>query len=761
MSTHIPEFEVALQANDFQELDSIWLKLLEERPTDAAIFLHLAKRLADRKDTKRAATMLAMCIEPLKKNGKFNDAFQVLKTAADYHPKEAKLWDELMELVPIVFSDVPEIGQIITDGRLAHDKQPKPFLDYLQIYTTFRIGDFVEHTSGWGVGKVVDVLPSEGRLVVDFNGKPGHKFALEAARRMLNLLGPDHILVWKTFRLDELRQRCTNDIIGILKMCLATERNHQLTQRDLKARLVPDVMDQKTWSKFLTAVKKAAQKDEFVRIGVGQNPTFTLLDEAQEFSHAALERFAKPGSWEEKLERARAILTQMQEHDHQAEAVLPAVVLYFAKLVESDADSNRASGLAALLLLDEVSSIDRKALTDYESSLPTLESYFDPDDPHRFVQLLEDVPIGKYQRDALARVIDFAPEHFADTIKAAFLSNAQPLWEESLRQCEQTEHGGLFDWFGEEVSRDAADYADNFMWYAKQVFHRQKGEPDVLERYKLFEKVLVLAGRLQHKFSRGDKNAKNSLQKLKTVLSEDSNFMLTEIVKDLTADQAAHLYNHIGSCTALGNTLPPKLRRKIRHTHPSVEAPVEAEEGSYFIDPGVSLTTDRGLIERQRLAKQLKDDLDENAKAIGAALEMGDISENAELDAAREKEARLKARLAEVSASLKTVKMLTADMVETDRVTPGCRVTIRDEQSDDLETKIILGIWDADITRGILSYKAPMAEALLGARVGDVVQIPIQGNRPVRIERIENALSDEDEIWGEKAAVAEKSDDAD
>ena len=765
MSTHVPEFEVALAASDYNAIDEIWLNLLEDRPADIATFLSLAEKMARRKEPKRASTLLTTCIGPLKDKKKWPEAWQVIRAAAEYNPKEKKLWDELIEVVPQVFADFPEIDRIIEDGREdGRDGQVGPFLAFLDTYTYFVIGNYVEHSSGWGVGQVTGVSPSDGKLTVDFLNKKGHKFALEAASRMLNKLNDDHFMVWKSYRLDELQKKCKDDPLGCVKLALRSERNRVLTQREIKLRFVPTVMDQKTWSRFLTGIKKAAQKDEYIRVGVGQNPTFTLLEEAVTFHDAALDRFSKPGSWDEKLERGRSYLTQINEHNYDPQAVIPPIVAWAVSVTKDDATGSKASGLSAVMFIDEVRGIFPE-MVKATDEVPDLDYYFDEGHPEVFLELLSQVPVARYQREALASIIDSYPAMAEQIMKLAFWSDSQPLWEEAARQSERSGNT-LFADFGDQISREPAAHADNFLWYARQIFVRDRGEKKpsagaVEERYKLFEKLLVLATQLNHQFARGSKHAKTSLQRLKTLLAEDRNFMMGDIVQHISVDHAQHLYHHLDACTALGNTLPPKLRRMIRKYHPSVEVAVIDETGGYKVDARIALTTRRGHALQHRKLRDLQDQLAENAKAIGAALELGDISENAELEAAREKESRLKQMIADISTDLKNVRLIDPDEIDTDIVTPGCKVTWSDEETGEKETRSILGKWDSDPDSGIMSYLAPIAEALLGARKGEVVAIAAQGHRRVRIEKIENAMTNShfDEAPADEPVPAATEDD--
>ncbi len=113
-------------------------------------------------------------------------------------------------------------------------------------------------------------------------------------------------------------------------------------------------------------------------------------------------------------------------------------------------------------------------------------------------------------------------------------------------------------------------------------------------------------------------------------------------------------------------------------------------------------------------------------KAIAEAREHGDLSENAEYHAAREKQSFIEGRIKELEAILSR-----ADVIDSSKLTGaikfGATVTLVDEDSDEEKTYQIVGEAEADIERGLLNIRSPLARALIGKDEGDSVEVRTPG----------------------------------
>ena len=125
------------------------------------------------------------------------------------------------------------------------------------------------------------------------------------------------------------------------------------------------------------------------------------------------------------------------------------------------------------------------------------------------------------------------------------------------------------------------------------------------------------------------------------------------------------------------------------------------------------------------------------AKRISAAREHGDLKENAEYHAAKEDQAHLETKILRLAERLRRAQVVAAPSEDADRVHFGSTVHVVDEGSGRQSTFTIVGPTEADLRAGKLSAESPMALALLGAGLGDVVEVEApRGTLRWRVERL-------------------------
>jgi transcription elongation factor GreA len=125
------------------------------------------------------------------------------------------------------------------------------------------------------------------------------------------------------------------------------------------------------------------------------------------------------------------------------------------------------------------------------------------------------------------------------------------------------------------------------------------------------------------------------------------------------------------------------------------------------------------------------------AQRISAAREHGDLKENAEYHAAKEDQAHLETRILRLAERLRNAVVTEAPSEDADRVHFGATVHVVDEQTGRGQTFTLVGPTEADLKSGKLSAESPMAQALMGAGEGDIVEVAApSGPRRWRIERL-------------------------
>ncbi len=132
--------------------------------------------------------------------------------------------------------------------------------------------------------------------------------------------------------------------------------------------------------------------------------------------------------------------------------------------------------------------------------------------------------------------------------------------------------------------------------------------------------------------------------------------------------------------------------------------------------------------------KQLEEELQdlkvnkrkEVAEKIKEAREQGDLSENAEYDAAKDEQRDIEARIEEIDKILRNAEVVVEEDVDVNKINIGCKVKLLDlEYNDELEYKIV-GSTEANSLKGKISNESPVGKALIGAKIGDTISVETQ-----------------------------------
>lgn len=149
------------------------------------------------------------------------------------------------------------------------------------------------------------------------------------------------------------------------------------------------------------------------------------------------------------------------------------------------------------------------------------------------------------------------------------------------------------------------------------------------------------------------------------------------------------------------------------------------------------VVTRKGLQDLQEELDNLKSvKRKEVADKIKIARGYGDLSENAEYDAAKEEQAFVEARIADLEAMVKSARVIDDSELNLDTVAVGMHVVIR-EPGCDTEEYDITGSTEADVNKGKISDESPIGKALLGHRVGDSVEVTLPGGGTITFEVVE------------------------
>ncbi len=157
-----------------------------------------------------------------------------------------------------------------------------------------------------------------------------------------------------------------------------------------------------------------------------------------------------------------------------------------------------------------------------------------------------------------------------------------------------------------------------------------------------------------------------------------------------------------------------------------------------FIMAKPVILTNEGLSKLEKELEELKTVKRKDiADKIKIAISFGDLSENSEYDEAKNEQAMIEARILQIETMLKNVQILDTGELNTDIINVGSKVKLKDVEFGDEETFHIVGSTEADPINGKISDESPVGKALLGHKVGEIIDILVPSGAVISYEVLE------------------------
>lgn len=148
-----------------------------------------------------------------------------------------------------------------------------------------------------------------------------------------------------------------------------------------------------------------------------------------------------------------------------------------------------------------------------------------------------------------------------------------------------------------------------------------------------------------------------------------------------------------------------------------------AEKGLHMAQDILPITLRGKQMLETELKKLILEERPAIIKAIEEARAHGDISENAEYDAAKERQGMIEGRIGEIQGKLAGVEAIDPTIIKSDRIVFGATVEIQDTETEESSTYQIVGVDEADVKKGMISIISPLARAMIGKKTGDLITV--------------------------------------
>lgn len=566
-------------------------------------------------------------------------------------------------------------------------------------------GTFVQHKS-WGYGVIVSHDFLLGQTTIDFKAKKGHSMQLQYAGESLTSLPADHIAARKYQDLDGVRKLAQSDPSSLVRTVLQS-LGGSATQEQITSQLVPDVFPEAAFKKWWEAAKRALKSDTLV--GVPQKKTEPFILRAQGLSQI-----------DEALEAcktARTLKDQIVALDNLTKAlgavsdaaVLQPVVTAIENAARKSVKLDTGGVLQLLAARDELT-----------ARFPTLSSSADApktatilrDEDRQLATLLGELPVSKLKKVILALPEAFS-DHWSTKAIGLFMRGNSKVAPEAARLLIEK---GRMDEFGmalDKAIRDQSISSEGLYWLCEER-HGVYGE--IAQHPRTLSAILNAMERGQFREKRD--------RKLQDLLVNDQELIL-DLVAVATDEEMREVVRKLIVSPVFEEINKRSLLGRIVRVYPEMEELITGKGGddrkNELIVSWESLAT-----RKDEYDDLVNKKIPQNRQDIQIARSYGDLRENFEYKSAKEQQRVLNRRKMELERDLSRARGTDFAGVTNEKVAIGTTVKIRRIKDGGEENYTVLGAWDTNPEKHIISYLSQMAQALIGHAVGDRVQVPTE-----------------------------------
>jgi transcription elongation factor GreA len=584
---------------------------------------------------------------------------------------------------------------------------------HVEPLTKLATGGFCMHRS-WGFGRIKTVDTVFARFTIDFPGKPGHTMDLAFAAESLKPISKEHVLARKVSDLEGLRQMAAHHL-DLIKVVL-TSYDGRATAEQIQQVLVPEVI-RDDWKKWWETARREMKKDgHFI---VPLKKTEPVVYQAQETSlqERLLADFRKARGLKARVAVAGEVVKNASDLTDKTTAANEIIAALNTEIA-SHQRTQPAVALEAIFARDDLRAM--AGLPPAEGEITSAQVW--AQDGAKFGPVLELIPAAKHHR-ALESFKAANPDRWIETLRGSLNAVSARLCREFANLLvAEGQIAALKEALVRLINQHTAG-SELLLWLGRD---RSDAFADILGP-EVFRAMLTAMERDQFNERRSNRLREFILDDHE-LLAELTASADIEVIKDLTrALQFSPVFDDMDKRSLLA---------RLVKAHPAVQSLVSGEQTKQ----DTSLLVSWESLERRKAEYEelVQKKIPANSKEIAIARSYGDLSENHEYKAAKEMQKILMRRKDELEAQLTRARGTDFSNARADVAGIGTVVRAADLNTNEPETFTILGAWDSEPDKGIISYLSPVAQALLNRKVGDEVEFEVHGAKHRhRIEKIE------------------------
>ena len=702
----------------------IWQKLVEYCPQDLDYFYHIQKKIASQISPDKAAMLLMDLYNHYKNLKDWDTALDILKLILEYDEKSPAVRREFIECYSGKYAghsrlqDYLRLSNINQSYRSLHEA-----IAEFEKHISFDIGNFVFHRT-WNIGRIANIQGDE--VIIDFAKSRGHKMSLKMAIDSLMPLSKDHIWVLKAiWKKEKLYAKVKNDPEWALKTIIKSFDN-QADLKRIKAELVPSVLSLSEWNSWIAKAKDILKTNSMFGNSADDISVFIVRDRPQSFEEKIYNQFKAEKDFFARVSYFREYIEENRFDSDYFTEMLGFFTAYLKTIQTAD-----EYVVSSYFIIKELVSIDGRYAQYLTVNFTELFALIE--DPLSVYLKIKDTELRNSFVQSIKTFIPGWPSIF---IKLLPYARSMKM----LEWLESAGHEDLLKKLAMDIIENYRDHREAFIWLVKDLNEK----PWFADLGIVYEKILLTLLHIvditfkeieNHKDTTENKKINRIVQQL---LFKDRLLEKFLLAPDTTVQTIERVYALMMDIREIDPAVKMDIKRKVAEKFPSFK--FGAEEEKLTVSRGLMVTAKQYEEKQKLLTHIMENDVPQNQREIAFALSLGDLRENAEYKAAKEKQDELNAKVGKLKTELEKAQIFDKTTVTTSKISFGTKVILKNELSGANEVYTILGPWESDPSNNVISYLSPLGKKLFNHKPGEIISFTINDRKfQYRVEKIEAA----------------------
>lgn len=698
-------FQRYLNVQNFQAVQEVWSLMLTLIPEDFTYLLGLATKIINRFNGEGAIKALTQLYQLSIEKDQLDQAITTLKLMLNTEPNNTWAREQLVSMYKNKYAKHSRLNSCIDLSNL--DKSFRDVLlaiDEFEKNIAFDKGSFVYHKT-WSIGRIRDITHES--VVIDFPSRRNHSMSLSMAFSSLQVLEKHHIWVLKSvFSKEKLHDKFISDVAWGLRTLIISNKN-AASLKEMKGEITPSILTAKEWTSWLNKAKKVLMTDPLIGLVPNENDIYMVRDTPISYEEKALVIFKNEKRFYAKVKIIREFL---ESGDVESDFFVEMVKYFRDQCVayQGVTDQVVSSFLLVQYLSDKYPFITPPENNSFKQLYNMLDSV-----PRTF-QAIEDTEIKKIFINQVVKTED--PERVPLVLVSLYPYYLTSYIMDTLR--EQGKKRVIEDMF-KKACTNYRENADLFT-YLSRTFDRKYWEKKIRVPFEtLITSQLQL---LDYAFNaveakKATTENKKIVKTLMTILFEERT--LFDFIATTNEGQSQRINFIVQRMSGLDQSKKIEVKHAILEKFPDFTFLGEELSSTEMVSSGLLVTKKRFIEKQNELDHLMNVEIPENSREIGAALDLGDLRENSEFKAAKEKQGILNTTMMRLTDEISRAAIVNPDTVDPAKISFGTEATFTNHITHEVNVYQIFGPWESNPNENIISYLAPFGAKLLNRKVGE------------------------------------------